>query len=108
ALKRGRWPDRLVVTLSLIGYSMPSFFLGLLLYVFVIISLRLLPLPSYVDPFVNPVKFLQTMILPWLVLAALNAAFYMRLTRNQVLETFGDDYVRTARAKGLPERTVVV
>lgn len=108
ALKRGRWPDRLVVTLSLIGYSMPSFFLGLLLYVFVIISLRLLPLPSYVDPFTNPVKFLQTMILPWLVLAALNAAFYMRLTRNQVLETFGDDYVRTARAKGLPERTVVV
>ena len=48
------------------------------------------------------------MILPWIVLAALNAAFYMRLTRNQVLEVFNDDYVRTARAKGLPERTVVV
>jgi peptide/nickel transport system permease protein len=48
------------------------------------------------------------MILPWIVLATLNAAFYMRLTRNQVLEVFGDDYVRTARAKGLPERTVVV
>jgi len=108
ALKRGRWPDRLVVTLSLIGYSMPSFFLGLLLYVFVILTLKLLPLPQFVSPFDNPVKFLQTMILPWLVLAALNAAFYMRLTRNQVLEVFSDDYVRTARAKGLPERTVVV
>ena len=48
------------------------------------------------------------MILPWIVLAVLNAAFYMRLTRNQVLEVFGEDYIRTARAKGLPERRVVV
>jgi ABC-type dipeptide/oligopeptide/nickel transport systems, permease components len=48
------------------------------------------------------------MILPWIVLAVLNTAFYMRLTRNQVLETLNEDYVRTARAKGLPERTVVV
>jgi peptide/nickel transport system permease protein len=48
------------------------------------------------------------MILPWIVIAVLNAAFYVRLTRNQVLETFSEDYVRTARAKGLPERTVVV
>jgi peptide/nickel transport system permease protein len=108
ALKRGRWPDRLVVSLSLIGYSMPSFFLGLLLYVFVIISLKLLPLPQWVSPFVDPFRFLQTMILPWIVLATLNAAFYMRLTRNQVLEVLGDDYVRTARAKGLPERVVVI
>jgi peptide/nickel transport system permease protein len=52
-------------------------------------------------------RFLQTMILPWIVIAVLNAAFYVRLTRNQVLETFGEDYVRTARSKGLPERTVV-
>ena len=48
------------------------------------------------------------MILPWTVLAILYAAFYMRLTRNQVLETLNDDFVRTARAKGLPERTVIV
>jgi peptide/nickel transport system permease protein len=48
------------------------------------------------------------MILPWIVLAILYTAFYMRLTRNQVLEVLNDDYVRTARAKGLPERTVVV
>jgi ABC-type dipeptide/oligopeptide/nickel transport systems, permease components len=113
ALKRGRWPDRLVVGLSLVGYSMPSFFLGLLLYVFVIISLKLLPLPQFPTggweaPFAHPVQFFQTMLLPWTVLAFLYAAFYMRLTRNQVLEVLGDDYVRTARAKGLPERTVVV
>ena len=113
ALKRGRWPDRLVIGLSLVGYSMPSFFIGLLLYVFVIISLKLLPRPQFPSggwgaPFADPVQFFQTMILPWIVLATLYAAFYMRLTRNQVLEVLGDDYVRTARAKGLPERTVVV
>lgn len=113
ALKRGRWPDRVVIGLSLVGYSMPSFFIGLLLYVFVIISLKLLPRPQFPTggwgaPFQDPVQFFQTMILPWIVLATLYAAFYMRLTRNQVLEVLGDDYVRTARAKGLPERTVVV
>jgi len=108
ALRRGRWPDRLVMGISLIGYSLPSFFFGLILIFFVIIKWQLLPFPSYVSPFEDPVAFLQTMILPWIVLAILYAAFYMRLTRNQVLEVFNDDFVRTARAKGLPERTVVV
>jgi peptide/nickel transport system permease protein len=108
ALTRGRWPDRLIMSLSLVGYSMPSFFIGLLLVFFVIIRWQWLPFPSWVEPWDDPVRFLQTMILPWIVLAILYAAFYIRLTRNQVLETFGEDYVRTARAKGLPERTVVV
>ena len=108
ALNRGHWPDRLVMGISLIFYSFPSFFLGLILIFFVIIRLQWLPFPSYVSPFDDPVQFLQTMILPWIVLASLQAAFYIRLTRNQVLEVFGEDYVRTARAKGLPERVVVV
>jgi peptide/nickel transport system permease protein len=108
ALRRGRWPDRVIMTVSMIGYSLPSFFIGLVLIFFVIIKWQLLPFPNYVSPFENPGQFLQTMLLPWIVLATLNAAFYVRLTRNQVLEVFGDDYVRTARAKGLPERTVVV
>ena len=108
ALRRGRWPDRLVMGASLIGYSLPSFFIGLVLVFFVIIKWEILPFPSYQSPFDDPVAFLQTMILPWIVLAVLYAAFYMRLTRNQVLEVLNDDYVRTARAKGLPERTVVV
>ena len=108
ALNRGRWVDRVIMGISLIGYSLPSFFIGLVLLFFVVIKWQFLPFPSYVSPFENPVQFFQTMLLPWIVLATLNAAFYMRLTRNQVLEVFGDDYVRTARAKGLPERTVVV
>jgi peptide/nickel transport system permease protein len=108
ALRRGRWPDRVIMTVSMIGYSLPSFFIGLVLIFFVIIKWQLLPFPSYVSPFENPGQFFQTMLLPWIVLATLNAAFYVRLTRNQVLEVFGDDFVRTARAKGLPERVVVV
>jgi peptide/nickel transport system permease protein len=108
ALHRGRWPDRLVMGISMVGYSLPSFFIGLVLIFFVIIKWQFLPFPSYVSPFENPFQFFQTMLLPWIVLATLNAAFYMRLTRNQVLEVLGDDYVRTARAKGLKERRVVV
>ena len=108
ALRRGRWQDRLTLGISLVGYSMPSFFIGLMLYYFVVIQYKLLPKPEYVSPFEDPLQFVQTMILPWIVLAVLYAAFYMRLTRNQVLEVLNDDYVRTARAKGLPERTVVV
>jgi peptide/nickel transport system permease protein len=108
ALRRGRWQDRSLMGIALLGYSMPSFFIGLLLITFVILQWKWLPFPSFVPPEVDPAKFFQTMLLPWIVIAVLNAAFYVRLTRNQVLETFSEDYVRTARAKGLPERTVVV
>ncbi|HXG25949.1 MAG TPA: ABC transporter permease [Candidatus Binatia bacterium] len=108
ALKRGKWQDRTIMGIALLGYSLPSFFIGLVLLFTVVLWLHLLPSPQWVDPFKDPVRFLQTMILPWITIAILNAAFYMRLTRNQVLEVFGDDYIRTARAKGLPERTVVV
>ena len=94
--------------LALVGYSLPSFFIGLVLIFFVILEWGLLPFPQWVAPTDNPVQFFQTMILPWIVIAVLNAAFYVRLTRNQVLETLGEDYVRTARAKGLRERVVVV
>ncbi|HEY7525639.1 MAG TPA: ABC transporter permease [Candidatus Limnocylindria bacterium] len=108
ALNRGNVLDRLITGISLIGYSMPSFFFGLILVFFVVIKLQWLPFPSFIEPWEDPVRFVQTMILPWITLAILDAAFYIRLTRNQVLETFGEDYVRTARAKGLPEGTVVV
>jgi len=108
ALNRGRWADRIIMGISLIGYSMPSFFIGLVLIFFIIIKWQFLPFPAYISPWENPFQFFQTMLLPWIVLASLYAAFYIRLTRNQVLEVLSDDYVRTARAKGLPERRVVV
>ena len=108
ALNRGKWADRIIMGISLVGYSMPSFFIGLVLIFFVIIKWKFLPFPSYISPWENPFQFFQTMLLPWIVLASLYAAFYIRLTRNQVLEVLSDDYVRTARAKGLRERRVVV
>ncbi len=107
ALRRGTWRDRTVMGISLVGYSLPSFFIGLLAIFFVIIRWHILPFPNYVSPLTDPISFLQTMILPWIVLAILYAAFYMRLTRNQMLEVLGEDYIRTARAKGLPERIVI-
>ena len=107
ALRRGRWQDKGITGLSLIGYSLPSFFIGLVVIYFIIIRWQLLPFPSYVQPWEDPVQFLQTMILPWLVLAILYAAFYTRLTRSQMLETLSEDFIRTARAKGLKERVVI-
>jgi peptide/nickel transport system permease protein len=108
ALTRGRWVDRTVMAIALVGYSLPSFFIGLVLIFFVILYLQWLPFPQWTFPDKDLGRFLQTMILPWITIATLNSAFYMRLTRNQVLEVFGEDYIRTARAKGLNERVVVV
>jgi peptide/nickel transport system permease protein len=107
ALRRDRWQERVVMGTALVGYSFPSFFIGLLLLFFIVIKWQLLPYPDYTPPQTDPVQFLQTMILPWFTLALLFAAFYIRLTRNQMLETLGEDYIRTARAKGLPERVVI-
>ena len=107
ALRRGRWQDKGILGVALIGYSLPAFFIGLVAIFFIIIRWQILPFPSYVSPFANPVQFFQTMLLPWCILAILYAAYYTRLTRSQMLETLGADFIRTARAKGLPERTVV-
>jgi peptide/nickel transport system permease protein len=108
ALNRGKWLDRTLMGVALLAYSFPPFFIGLLLIFFVILKLQWLPYPAFAEPWEDPVRFFQTMILPWITLALFNLAYYIRLTRNQVLESFGEDYVRTARSKGLPERVVVV
>jgi peptide/nickel transport system permease protein len=107
ALKRGKWQDRTIMGVALVGYSFPSFFIGLLLIFFVQIRWGLVGYDGYVPFFDNPGLWFQGLILPWITLAFINAAFYARLTRNQMLETLGDDYIRTARAKGLKERTVI-
>jgi peptide/nickel transport system permease protein len=107
ALRRGKWQDRTIVSLALVGYSFPTFFIGLVLLFFVVIKWNLLPYPAYVPPSEDPVQWFQTMLLPWITVAMVYAAFYTRLTRTQMLETLGEDYIRTARAKGLPERVVI-
>jgi peptide/nickel transport system permease protein len=107
ALKRGKWQDRTIMGVSLIGYSFPSFFIGLLLVFFVQIKWGLIGFDGYVPIYENPQKWFEGFILPWIALALITAAFYARLTRNQMLDTMGEDYIRTARAKGLRERTVI-
>jgi peptide/nickel transport system permease protein len=92
---------------ALIGYSFPSFFIGLLLVFFVQIKWGLIGFEGYVPFYEDPAAWFTGFILPWIALALLYAAFYARLTRNQMLETMGEDYIRTARAKGLRERTVI-
>jgi peptide/nickel transport system permease protein len=107
ALNRGRWPDRLLVGLALIGYSVPSFFIGVLLLTFVSIKWQLWPLPVYTPLTENPAAWAQGLLLPALALAAVFAASYVRLTRAYMLETMSEDYIRTARAKGLKETAVI-
>ena len=107
ALNRGRWPDRFLVGLALVGYSVPSFFIGVLLLTFVSIKWQLVPLPVYTPLTENPALWAQGLVLPAIALAAVFAASYVRLTRAYMLETMSEDYIRTARAKGVKETTVI-
>lgn len=108
ALKRGSPIDYLVGTLGLLGLSIPSFWLGIMLILLFSVSLGLLPSGGY-TPFVeNPWENLRTMLLPSLVLGSASAAIIMRHTRSSMLTVLRQDFVRTARAKGLPDRIVVV
>lgn len=107
ALYRGRWPDRVLVGAALIGYSFPVFFIGLTLYTYLAIKHQFVPIPEYIPFNQDPVGFLRGMFLPAVTLASLYAAAYVRLTRAYVLEAMGEDYLRTARAKGLSERKVI-
>ena len=112
ALKRGTIFDKSAMTFALAGVSLPSYFTGLiLLTVFCFTSFGghdpFFPTPVYSDFTDSPISWAKNLILPWITLAFLFAALYARLTRANMLETMGEDYIRTARAKGLPERTVV-
>lgn len=107
ALKRGTIIDRTVMFVTLATVSLPSFFTGLMMLYFVVIKFGLMSFPSYVGLLDNPYLWAQNLLLPWLTLAFLFAALYTRLTRANMLETMGEDYIRTARAKGLVERKVI-
>lgn len=108
ALKPGSAMDRIGMGASLTAVSLPIFFTGPLLLLVFEYTLDWLPDPSYASITEDPLQWLQSMILPWVALAFLFAALYARLTRSNMLETMSEDYIRTARAKGLTRRTVVV
>jgi peptide/nickel transport system permease protein len=93
---------------ALVGISTPVFWLGLMSLFIFWRQLGWTGGTGYVSPADSITGFFSHMILPWIVLALLYAAFYARMTRNNLLETLGEDYIRTARAKGLTERRVVL
>jgi peptide/nickel transport system permease protein len=104
---KGRWPDRTIVGAALIGFSLPTFFVGLVLLTFVAIKWGLVPIPSYVPFFENPLGWAANLILPWITLAFFFAASYVRLTRAYMIETLSEDYIRTAKAKGVAKWAVI-
>ncbi|GLY97129.1 ABC transporter permease [Actinoplanes sp. NBRC 103695] len=109
ALRRGSLLDRTVMTVSLAGVSLPIFFTGLLgLLVFSYQLGWTAPGGSYTPFTENPGDWFYSLLLPWVVLAFQFSASYARLTRAGMLETMSEDYIRTARAKGLRERDVNV
>ena len=104
--------DRAATVFVLGGLSMPTFLVGLLLLFVLFFKLHVagvdaFPGGGYVPFTQNPAQWAQHLILPWLTLALVSAATYSRLTRGSLLEVLGEDYVRTARAKGISEERVV-
>jgi peptide/nickel transport system permease protein len=109
ALRRGSAFDRGAMGVALAGVSLPIFFTGLLSLSVFSYTLHWFPAGgSYTPLLQNPFEWAYDLILPWITLAFLYAAGYARLTRSGMLETMNEDYIRTARAKGLPERVVVL
>jgi peptide/nickel transport system permease protein len=111
AIKRGTWMDRVAMGSALVAISAPVYWLGLVaLYLFSndIGVIKIFPgSGSYTPLSENPAKWFGSLLLPWMVLAASFAAFYARLLRANLIETMSEDYIRTARAKGLPEKRVI-
>jgi peptide/nickel transport system permease protein len=107
ALKRGTLIDRFSMGLALAGVSLPIFFTGLVALELFSYKWPIFPNVTFVPLTQNPLLWARNLVLPWVTLAFLYAALYARLTRAGMLETMSEDYIRTARAKGLPERTVV-
>lgn len=112
AIRRRTMFDRVAMGGALVGISAPVYWLGLLsLFLFAndIGKIKIFPgSGSYVPLSQDPVKWFTSLIMPWFVLAASFAAFYARLLRSNLIEVMSEDYIRTARAKGLRERRVVL
>jgi peptide/nickel transport system permease protein len=108
AVKAGRFSDRFLTVLALIGISMPVFWVGALMNYYLGFKWKIFPNGGYVPLTQDPLEWIYHLILPWTALSLLFIGVYSRVLRSNVLDTINDDYVRTARAKGLSERQVMV
>ena len=104
----GRLPDRLLNILALIGISMPVFWVGLMLLYYLSFRVEAFPPGGYTPLTEDPLDWLYHLALPWFALSILFIGLYSRVLRSNVLDVSNEDYVRTARAKGLSERRVLV
>jgi peptide/nickel transport system permease protein len=110
AVNAGKWSDRLITMLALIGISMPVFWLGIMMRYFLAEKPNNPPFPDgeYVPLTSDPVQWAYHLILPWFCLSILFIGFYGRVLRSNMLDTMNEDYVRTARAKGIgPQRVLM-
>jgi peptide/nickel transport system permease protein len=108
AVKKNTVLDYVASIVALSGLSVPNFWLGIMLILLVSVNLGWLPASGYESIFVDPVRSLQTMIMPSFVLGTALAATLMRHTRSAMLSVLSADYIRTARAKGLSPREVIL
>ncbi|MFE5736497.1 ABC transporter permease [Streptomyces celluloflavus] len=107
ALRRGGITERVLTVLTLAGTATPVFITGLLLLMIFCAALQWLPFPSYVPLSEDPEQWAWNLLLPWTTLALLESAKYARLTRSSTLETLAEDHIRTFRAYGVRERSVI-
>jgi peptide/nickel transport system permease protein len=106
AVHAGKFTDRTLTILSLVGISMPVFWLAAILLYYLSFKAQLFPTSSYVPLTKDPVDWAYHLVLPWITLAVLFVGFYSRVLRANMLDVMNEDYVRTARAKGLAERQI--
>jgi peptide/nickel transport system permease protein len=108
AIRAGRYTDRLLTVLSMMGVSFPPFFLGAVFIYYLGYKWNIFPLGGYVSLTSNPAQWFTHLFLPWVTLSVLFVGFYSRVLRSTILDTINEDYVRTARAKGLSENQVLM
>jgi peptide/nickel transport system permease protein len=108
AMRAGRFADRFLTVLALIGISLPVFWIGALMNYYLGFKAGIFPNGGYVELTKDPIDWAYHLIMPWTALALLFIGIYSRILRSNVLDTMSEDYVRTARAKGLPERRVLI
>jgi peptide/nickel transport system permease protein len=106
AVHAGRFTDRALTVLSLVGISVPVFWLAAILLYFLSYKVQLFPTGSYTPLSEDPLDWAYHLVLPWFTLAVLFIGFYSRVLRSNMLDAMNEDYVRTARAKGLSDRQV--
>jgi peptide/nickel transport system permease protein len=108
AVRAGRYTDKILTVLAMTGVSFPPFFLGAVLIYFLGYKANIFPLGGYVKLTSDPVQWFIHLMLPWFTLSVLFVGFYSRVLRSTILDTINEDYVRTAKAKGLSERQVLI